>query len=225
VPEANPGRPTVSKPATLTPVGYIQFETGALFAEDSAEFSKRIGIGQVTRPSVLPRPELFLQIEPLAIIQSKDQTAVHEGEVFAGVQSVLFPGDESRPTISRSNQRRFFWVKIFADFTSIRTGSLPSRFRAMYVERSSQTLSILHSLGKFTISGELWHFSRPFEKGNTVVNLWAVSRALRKNLVVDAGPRVSLYCLFGSLSLVCDHQRLECRNKNGIKRGQFGLCS
>ena len=41
VPEANPGRPTVSTPATLTPVGYLQFENGALFAEDSTEFSKR----------------------------------------------------------------------------------------------------------------------------------------------------------------------------------------
>jgi hypothetical protein len=41
--------------------------------------------------------------------------------------------------------------------------------------------------GKFTISGEIWHFSQAFEKGNTVGNLWAVSRALRKNLVVDAG--------------------------------------
>jgi hypothetical protein len=27
-PEANPGRPTVSTPATITPVGYLQFETG-----------------------------------------------------------------------------------------------------------------------------------------------------------------------------------------------------
>jgi len=50
-----------------------------------------------------------------------------------------------------------------------------------------QTLSISHPLGKFTISGELWHFSQPFERGNTVGNLWAVSRALRKNLVIDAG--------------------------------------
>jgi hypothetical protein len=90
VPEANPGRPTVSTPATLTPVGYLQFENGAFFAENSTEFSKRTGIGHVTKLSILPRLELFLQSEPLAISQSKDQTAVHEGEVFVGVQSVLF---------------------------------------------------------------------------------------------------------------------------------------
>jgi hypothetical protein len=100
VPEANPARPTVSTPATLTPVGYLQFENGALFAQNSTEFSKRIGIGQVTKLSVLPRLQLFLQSEPLAISHSKDRTAVREGEVFAGVQGVLFSGNESRPTLS-----------------------------------------------------------------------------------------------------------------------------
>jgi hypothetical protein len=77
-----------------------------LFAEDSTEFSKRIGVGQVTKLTVLPRLELFLQSEPLVISQTKDQTVVHEGDVFAGVQSVLFAGDESRPTVSISYVRR-----------------------------------------------------------------------------------------------------------------------
>jgi hypothetical protein len=31
---------------------------------------------------------------------------VHEGDVFAGLQSVLFAGDESRPTVSISYVRR-----------------------------------------------------------------------------------------------------------------------
>jgi hypothetical protein len=72
VPEANPGQPTVSTPATLTPVGYLQFENGVLFAQDSTEFSKRLGISQVTKLSVLPRLELFLQSEPLAISPIKE---------------------------------------------------------------------------------------------------------------------------------------------------------
>jgi hypothetical protein len=207
VPEANPGRPTVSTPATLTPVGYLQFENGVLFAEDSTEFSKRIGVGQVTKLSVLPRLELFLQSEPLAISQFKDWTAVHEGEVFAGVQSVLFGGDESRPTVSVSYVRRVHTsvapeldVGTFRQSTSIllsedlhgfhfdTNGILAEQLQsAARRAQFGQTLSISHSLGKFTISGEVWHFSQPFEKGNTVGNLWAVSRALRKNLVVDAG--------------------------------------
>ena len=61
---------------------------------------------QVTKLSVLRRLELFLQSEPLAISESKDQTAVHEGEVFAGVQSVLLFGGQSRPTVSISYVRR-----------------------------------------------------------------------------------------------------------------------
>ena len=37
-PEANPGRPTVSTPATLTPAGYLQFETGGIAANHSPEW-------------------------------------------------------------------------------------------------------------------------------------------------------------------------------------------
>src|ERR1700675_3455502 len=206
-PEANPGRPTVSTPATLTPAGYLQFENGVLFAHDSTEFSNRTGVSQVFKLSVAPRLELFLQSEPLAISQSKDQTAVHEGEVFAGLQSVLFDGGESRPTVSISYVRRVHTsvapeldVGTFRQSTSILLSEDLHGFHfdtnGIFAEQAQgairraqfgQTLSISHPLGKFTISGEAWHFSQPFEKGNTVGNLWAISRALRKNLVVDAG--------------------------------------
>ena len=105
VPEANPGRRTVSTPATLTAVGYLQFENGVFFAQYSTEFSKRLGVSQVTKLSVLPRLQLFLQREPLAISQSKNQMAIHEGEVFVGMQGVLFAGTESWPTVSISYVR------------------------------------------------------------------------------------------------------------------------
>ena len=207
VPDANPGRPTVSTPATLTPVGYLQFENGALFADDSTEFSQRLGIGQVTKLSVHPRLELFLQTEPLAISQFKNRTAFHAGEVFAGAQGVLFAGDESQPTVSISYVRRLYAspapeldIGTFRQSTSI---LLSEDFHGFHLDTNGilaeqaqgavrraqfgQTLSISHSLGKFTVSGEIWHFSQPFEKGNTVGNLWAVSRSLRKNFVVDGG--------------------------------------
>jgi hypothetical protein len=64
VPEANPARPTISSPATLTPVGYVQFETGSLGATTSPEFGTRVGINQVMRLTVMPRLELFAQTEP-----------------------------------------------------------------------------------------------------------------------------------------------------------------
>ena len=206
-PEANPGRPTVSTPATLTPVGYLQFENGALFAEHSTEFSRRIGISQVTKLAVLPRLELFLQSEPLAISRFQGQTAVHEGEVFAGTQALLFSGGESRPTLAISYTWRFHAsvapeldVGTFRQSTTIllsdevhgfhidTNGILAEQARGL-VRRAQfgQTLSVSRAIGKFTFASEIWHFSQPFQNGDAVGNLWAVSRALRKNLVVDAG--------------------------------------
>ena len=41
-PAANPGRPTVSTPATLTPVGYLQFETGVQGARHSPERIRKL---------------------------------------------------------------------------------------------------------------------------------------------------------------------------------------
>jgi hypothetical protein len=58
-PEANPDRPTVSTPATPTPVGYLQFETGVLGASDSPEFSSRYGFNEVMKLSVTPWLELI----------------------------------------------------------------------------------------------------------------------------------------------------------------------
>ena len=206
-PEANPGRPTVSTPATLTPVGYLQFENGALFAEHSTEFSRRMGVGQVTRLAVLPRVELFLQSEPLTISGFQGQTAVHEGEVFAGSQALLYSGGESRPAVAVSYTWRIHAsvapeldIGTFRQSTAILfsenlhgfhidTNAILADQAQGVVRRAQfgQTLSVSRVFGKFTFSGEIWHFSQPFQKGNAVGNLWAVSRTLRKNLVVDAG--------------------------------------
>jgi hypothetical protein len=205
--DANPGRPTVSTPAALTPVGYLQFENGTLFAEHSTEFSNRVGLSQVTKLAVLPRLELFLESEPLAISQSEDQTAVHEGEVFAGVQSVLFSGTDSRPTVSVSYIRRVhasvapeldigtfrqsgtFLVSDDVDGFHFDVNGIVTEQAQDGVRRAQfgQTLSISHPLRKLTISGEIWHFTQPFGHSNAVGNLWAVSYPLRKNLVVDGG--------------------------------------
>jgi hypothetical protein len=71
VPAPNPARPTVSTPATLTPLGFLQFETGALGALASPEFGTRIGINQVTKLIVLPRLGFFVQTEPY--VHSSDE--------------------------------------------------------------------------------------------------------------------------------------------------------
>jgi hypothetical protein len=206
-PEANPGRPTVSTPATLTPVGYLQFENGALVAENSTECSKRIGISQVTKLAVLRRLELFLQSEPLTISGFQGETAVHEGEVFAGAQALLFSGGESRPTLAISYTWRIHAsvapepdIGTFRQSTAILFSDNLHGFHidtnGIFAEQAQgivrraqfgQTLSVSRAIGKFTFSAEIWHFSQPLQNGNAVGNLWAVSRTLRKNLVVDAG--------------------------------------
>src|ERR1700680_3024737 len=74
-PEANPGRPTVSTPATLTPVGYLQFETGFLGADHSQEFSTRYGFNEVMKLSVAPRLEFLTSAEPVAHYTADRKTA------------------------------------------------------------------------------------------------------------------------------------------------------
>jgi hypothetical protein len=207
VPDANPGRPTVSTPATLAPTGYLQFEKGTLFANHSEEFSNRLGVSQVTKLTVLPRLELFLQTEPLAISEIERQTTVHEGEVFAGMQGVLFSGGESKPTVSVSYIRRLYAsVAPEIDIGTFRqSGSilLSDDFHGFHLDSNGiiaeqiqgeihraqfgQTLSLSHPIGRFTISAELWHFSQPFERSDAVGNLWAVSYSVRKNFIVDGG--------------------------------------
>jgi hypothetical protein len=83
-PEANPGRPTVSTPATLTPVGYLQFETGVLDASHSPEFSSRFGFNEVLKFSPTSRLELLASGEPVAHYTTGGQTANSVADVFVG---------------------------------------------------------------------------------------------------------------------------------------------
>ena len=101
VPEANPARPTVSTPATLPPVGYLQFETGSLGAVTSPEFGTRIGINQVTKLAVTRRLELFTQSEPYVHSSNSrgGDKQIHPGEVWLGAKVVVLPADNVRPTI------------------------------------------------------------------------------------------------------------------------------
>jgi hypothetical protein len=207
-PEANPGRPTVSTPATLTPVGYLQFETGALGATDSPEFSTREGFNEVIKLSVAPRLELLAAAEPIAHYTSDGNSANGVADVFFGAQVVLAHGEGATPTVAVSYFHRAYDggapeldfgspvnsalvlasadVKGFhydanAMFNELTQG--PVR-RAQY----GQSLSVSHPIvGKFSLSGEIWHFTQPFLRGNAVGNLWAVGYTARKTIVFDAG--------------------------------------
>jgi len=207
-PEANPGRPTVSTPATLTPVGYLQFETGVLGASHSPEFSSRYGFNEVMKLSVMPRLELIASAEPLVHYRADGTIANGTSEVFLGAQAVVSQGEGSKPTISASYFRRVYDGGVpEVDFGSPRNSFLVLASadvkgfhydaNAIFNEQTQetvhrvqfgQTLSISHPIvGKFSLSGEIWHFTQPFRRGHAVGNLWAVSYAARKTLVFDAG--------------------------------------
>jgi hypothetical protein len=207
-PTANPGRPTVSTPATITPVGYLQFESGFVTAADSAEFSSRQSVNEVTKFSVSRRFELLASVEPFVHYTTNGESGNGKGEVFLGVQGIVYHGERARPTVAMSYFRRIYdgGVPEF-DFGSPRNSvvllasadvkGFHYDANAMFNEvietavhraQFGQSLTISHPVGKnFAVSAEIWHFTQPFLKGNAVGNLWALSYAARPNLVFDVG--------------------------------------
>ena len=207
-PEANPGRPTVSTPATLTAVGYLQFASGFLGASHSPEFSSRYGFNEVMKISVAPRLELLASGEPIAHYTADGKTANSVADVFLGAQAVVSRGEGATPTVAVSYFHRVydggapevdfgsptnsFLVLASADVKGFHydANALFNELSVGPVRRAQfgQTLSISHPIfGKFSLSGEIWHFTQPFLRGNAIGNLWAVGYAARKNLVFDAG--------------------------------------
>ncbi len=207
-PEANPARPTVSNPATLTPVGYLQFETGTLGATDSPEFSTRYEFNEVIKLAVTERLEFIESSEPAIHSTLNGVPANGVGEVFLGAQFVLMHGEGAKPTLSASYSRRIYdGGAPELDFGSPRNSVVfyaSADVKGFHYDANAifneqlegpvhrlqfgQTLSISHPLGKgFGLSGEIWRFSQPFLDGNAIGNLWAVSYAARKTLVFDAG--------------------------------------
>jgi hypothetical protein len=204
VPEANPGRPTVSTPATLTPIGYLQFENGILYAQHSPEAERRFGVNQITKLTVTPRLQFLALSEPSVVSNTGPN---QPGEVFVGVQAVVLQGAGHRPTVSASYIRRLYASPApEIDIGTYRQGAillLSDDFWGFHMDLNGmvneqaevhprraqlgQSLSVSHPLGKFTISGELWHFTQPLTGGNAVGNLWSASYPIHKNLVVDAG--------------------------------------
>jgi hypothetical protein len=207
-PQANPGRPTVSTPATLTPVGYLQFESGFLYANQSPEFSSQSSLNEVMKFSILPRIELLVSSGPFAHSRVDGQSTNGAGGVSLGVQGVLHQGEGVRPTIAVS----YFHEVYGGNTPDLDIGSAKNSVlllasadvKGFHYDTNfifneqigdaarraqfGQTLSISHSLtGKLGLSGEIWHFTQPFLRSNAVGNLWALNYNARKNLVLDAG--------------------------------------
>jgi hypothetical protein len=207
-PEANPGRPTIATPATLTPVGYFQFESGFLDARHSPEFSSQPSLNEVVKFSVSRWIEFLAAAEPFAHSRVGGQAQNGAGDVSLGVQGVVHQGEGAKPTIALSYFRRVY----SGDAPDLDIGSASNSalflvsadvkgfhydtnyFFNEVVDTSirraqfGQTLSVSHALaGKFGVTGEIWHFTQPFLGANAVGNLWALNYNARNNLVFDAG--------------------------------------
>jgi hypothetical protein len=197
----------VSTPATLTPVGYLQFETGVLGASHSPEFSSRYGLNTVMKLSVASRLELITSAEPFVQYHADSTSTNGTAEVFLGAQGVLSRGEDLKPTSRQAIfaastmamcrslilgalaiHFSFLPAGTLRDFTTTQTPSSMSKLKRLCIELSSARRSPFHiTWWKLWLSGEIWHFTQPFLHSHAVGNLWAVSYAARKTLVFDAG--------------------------------------
>ena len=207
-PAANPGRPTVSTPATLTPVGYLQFETGYLGAWHFFALSTQSSFNEVVKFSVAPRVQLLVNYQPFAHSNFGAFSSNDKGGVSLGIQGVLHPGQGAKPTIALS----YFHSVYGGTAPDLDIGSATNSVLILAsadvkgfhydangffnevgdtnVHRAQfgQSLSVSHGIGgKFGVAGEIWHFTQPFWKGNAVGNLWAVNYNASKTLVFDGG--------------------------------------
>jgi hypothetical protein len=207
-PPANPGRPTVANPATLAPVGYLQFETGGLGAVDSPGLSTYREVNETIKLAVSRRIQFSESSSVVAHSTIHGVDADAPGDVFLGAQVVAMLGEGARPTLAVSYAHCLY----NGDSPDLDTGASRDSLifyasadvkgfhydaNAFFDEQIEdarhrmqfgQTLSVSHSLGKsFGLSSELWHFTQPYLRGDAVGNLWAVAFTARSNLVFDAG--------------------------------------
>jgi hypothetical protein len=208
IPEANPGRPTVSTPATLTPVGYLQFESGLLQAWNFGEFTNRFSFVNVTKIAFHRRLQFFVGFEPFVRFSHDDPAREAAGGTTAGTQYVIFDVGIERPTFAVSYAYSVFGgsapdLDIGSAQHSVtllgsdEVGPLHIDANLMFNRQTGdgvqpstqfgQTLSIAHDFGSWVIAAELWHFTQPMLDGRTVGNLYCVSYALRPHIIFDFG--------------------------------------
>jgi len=208
VPEANPGRPTVATPATLTPVGYLQFETGILAGWHSPGVVSQTSINEVIKYAVSSRIQLLVSTEPYAHSNAPGQPTNAAGDVDLGLQGVVHQGEGANPTVALSYFGRVYEgnspdldIGSFSNSALILASADVKGFHydANFIAdevvnndvrraQMGQTISISHDLGKtFGLTFEIWHFSQPFLSGNAVGNLWAINYNARRNVVLDCG--------------------------------------
>jgi hypothetical protein len=208
IPEANPGRPTVSTPATLTPRGYLQFETGLLQAWDFADFSQRLSVVNVTKIAVHPRLLFSVGLEPYVRFSRDDPGRNAAGGTLVGTQVVMVDGGSERPTFSVGYSYSVFG----GNAPDLDIGSARHSFTVLGTDeigpvhvdanlmfnrqvgddidpavQYGQTLSVAHEFGRWVLAAEVWHFTQPMLSGRSAGSLFCLSYAMRPNLLFDGG--------------------------------------
>ena len=206
-PAANPGRPTVSSPAALTPVGFLQFETGIARATDSPNaVASRFGVANVTKFAVHKRVELLASFEPVVHSHIGDLVISDTGGISAGVQVSIAEGSHGKK-LGASYSRSLYGgnapdldvgsakqtvlllasgdgAGFHADFNVFLNDQQDGNDRHRL--QNGVSICVSHPVGPITIAGEFWTFSQPLLDSRTVGTLWAASYAVRPNLVIDA---------------------------------------
>jgi hypothetical protein len=215
IPQANPGRPTVTNPATIPPVGYLQFEQGFIQADDSPGLTSQFSLNQTTKLAVASRLMVQFLSQPFASTQAAGVHSRDAGDLQLGAQVILLPRTGPIPTVAlgyigrvRSGTAPDLDVGSFSQSALVLFSGDVGKFHYdsnfIVSERESgpirraqygQTLSVTHPIfnPNLTLTGELWHFTQPFVPpspassagGNAVATLWAVAWSARPNLVLD----------------------------------------
>lgn len=112
-PTANPARPTITNPATLPPVGYLQFEQGYLGSLDSPATDSQHGMNFVAKAVVHHRLMLEIQTQPWANSREAGARISHSaaGDVLVGGQAVVYNALESSDDVVRADVHRHAYVR------------------------------------------------------------------------------------------------------------------
>jgi hypothetical protein len=190
-PKANPGRPTFTNPATLPPVGYLQFEQGAVQANTSPGLGHQFSISQVTKLAVQPRLMLEFISQPFASTAAADGPTRDTGDLAVAIQGIFIQGHTHGPTVAlnyqhvirsgsapnldigSSSQATILLISGDLGETHYDTNFIASEQtndrptgtlrRAQFGQTACVSHAILSRLAgdRLGLSGELWHFTQP----------------------------------------------------------------
>ena len=111
-PTANPARPTLTNPATLPPVGYVQLEQGYLGSLDSPETASQYGVNQTAKVAFSDRLMAEEQWQPWARSREADADVGSNasGDLLIGGQAVLYNAPTPEDEAEKSDVHRHIFV-------------------------------------------------------------------------------------------------------------------